>query len=265
MAAPSVFGVAAGATDAGGAWSYSLGSTQATTRFLLVQIVQDGTTNGAVTAVVGTDVVDLAGASNVYTQIPGPNGDGSWPIGSPASARQFLYVGRGIGGAGVPTIRGANSTSEDLYFRRYSWQDVSTGTTLATVIENGTAGAAVNETGTGTTVSDTGVTTLGPDRLALQLVGLNDNVAIDAFTGMSGGTWTEPTGEYAEASGTDASLQIQVADMATAGTIDGGSDTIVSAGWGVVGFALIGTTSATPASFVLPNQNLRLTRRYAGR
>ena len=30
--------------------------------------------------------------------------------------------------------------------------------------------------------------------------------------------------------------------LASAGTIDGGSDTVVSAAWGVVGFALIGTT-----------------------
>ena len=78
---------------------------------------------------------------------------------------------------------GTNSTSEDLYFRAYAFSDVSTGTTLATVIENigGTDDLYANGAGTGTTISDTGVTTSGLDRLALQLVAAGDDIAIDAF------------------------------------------------------------------------------------
>ena len=46
------------------------------------------------------------------------------------------------------------------------------------------------------------------------------------------------------------------------GTIDGGTGSIVDIdSWGVVGFALIGTTVEVAAtSFVLPNQNTRLRR-----
>lgn len=244
MAVPEFLGAMTGATDAGGAWSFTPSTSWG--EFTIIQIVQDGTTNGAVAVTSVLDIEDLAGNDDAITQIPGPNADGSWPIGSPESARQFLWCGRQIAGTS-DVIAGSNSTSEDLYFRAYRFREVNAGTTLADVIENGSAGTALNGTGTGTTVSDTDVTTLGADRLALQLVGLNDDVAIDAFTGMTGGTWGEAVAEYAEASGTDAALQLQTAQMTSAGTIGGGSDTIVSAGWGVVGFALIGTTAGGPA------------------
>ena len=248
MAAPTVSHAGTGATDAGGAWSYAGTVAGGTGLIHILQIVQDGTTNGAVTFTGNANINDLAGAAG-WTQITGPNGDGSWPIGSAESARQFLFIGRTTSGS-APSMSGGNSTSEDLYFRGYAFLNGSTGTTLATVIENGSAGTALNGAGTGTTISDTGVTTLGTDRLALQFVACNDDVAIDSFTGETGGDWTEFIAEYAEPSGTDASLQLQTATMASAGTIDGGSDTIVSAGWGVVGFALIGTTSAVAASMI---------------
>lgn len=247
MTAPTFDSAGAGATDAGGVWAYTVTGGIAAGRVIIVQILQDGTTNGAVTVTGASNIENLAGTDNQWTQIPGPNGDSSWPVGSPAAARQFLYIGRCLS-TSSPTISGGNSTSEDLYIRSYTFVDVNTGTTLSDVIENSSAGSAVNGSGTGTTVSDTGVTTLDVDRLALQLVAINDDVAVDAFAGETGGDWVEPVAEYAEASGTDGCLQLQTADMAAAGTINGGTDTIVSAGWGVVGFALIGTTAV--AAFV---------------
>jgi hypothetical protein len=147
------------------------------------------------------------------------------------------------------------------------WQRTAVGTSpyvdgVAATKVNGTWGALTadarfivygipgNGVDTSTTVSDTGVTTLGPDRLALQLVAANDNIAIDAFVGETGGDWVEAAAEYADSAGTDGMVQLQTAAMATAGTIDGGSDTVVSAGWGVVGFALIGTTVAATTSLI---------------
>lgn len=129
--------------------------------------------------------------------------------------------------------------------------DVSAGTTLATVIENGTAGTANNGAGTGTSMSDTAVTTLGTDRLACNWIAVNDDVlgASYVFSGESGGTWTDRP-LYNESTGTDGALALSEATMASAGTIDGATATITSAAWGVVGFALIGTTVATQESWV---------------
>jgi hypothetical protein len=124
--------------------------------------------------------------------------------------------------------------------------NVSTGTTLASVIENGTAGATVNVTGTSNTAADASVQTLGPDRLALNFLAINDDNAFAGFTGQSGGTWTLGH-TVAEASGTDGATAMLYAAMATAGTIDGGTGSITdSDAWGVVGFALIGTTVESP-------------------
>lgn len=245
MAAPTFRLLSSGATDAGGVWSYTFTVNPAAAgQCCIVQILQDGTTNGAVTVTGATNIEDLAGTDNQWTQIPGANADGSHPIGSPASGRQFLYIGRSLS-TSAPTISGGNSTSEDLYMRGYEFSSVSTGTTLAEVIENSTAGNATNGAATSTTCSDTAVTTLGSDRLALNFVGLSDDaMGLAVFTGMTGGTWTNFQ-IYEEASGTDATIAIEMAAMPLVGTIDGGSATITSIGWGVVGFALIGTPPAS--------------------
>lgn len=248
MAAPTFVDAGTGATDAGGAWTYTCQASGAAGRVFIVQILQDGTTSGAFTQDSASNIVNLAGITNLWTSIPGPNSDISWPVGVAEAARQFLFIGRATS-TSAPTLSGGNSTSEDLYIRSYQFTDVNTGSTLSAVIENASAGSAFYEAGTGTTVSDRDVTTLGADRLALNFVAANDDVAIDAFTGEAGGDWVEAVAEYASASGTDGMLQLQTAAMASAGTISGGSDTIVSAAWGVVGFALIGTTPEGPPAF----------------
>lgn len=244
MAAPSVVTSATGATDAGGAWSFSCNNTEAG-QFWIAQILQDGNTNGAITSVVGTNIENLAGTDNVWTQVPGTNADGSWPCGSPAAARQFIYLGRALSSS-IPTISGGNSTSEDLYFVATAWGNVSTGTTLATVIENGSAGNANNTVGTGTAVSDTGVTTLGPDRFAINLWAADDDgTGVGDFAGASGGDWGF-INSFESASGTDGSVLMVGVAVASAGTIGGGTATSsVSVNWGNVGFALKGTTPDT--------------------
>lgn len=248
MAAPSYVGQNTGATDAGGAWTVT-GTGQSIGVVCILQVLQDGATNGAVTLTSATNIEDLAGTDNQWTAIPGPNGDGSFPVGASA-ARQFLWIGRTIN-TSAQTATGGNSTSEDLYMVIYYFTDVSTGTTLATVIENGTAGSTVNEVGDTATASDASVTTLGSDRMALNLLAINDdNFVGSSFTGQSGGTWARRN-SYAEPSGTDGALVLMTAAMASAGTIDGGTVSIVDPdAWGVVGFALIGTTVDAPADQV---------------
>ena len=265
MAAPTFLGASNGNTDAASpgviSMSGSPGSGLAGNVFI-AQVIQEGTTAGISVnwANALDNYSDLAGTVDVATFI------GTFNIGSPATALMHLWIGRmrTENQGADPAVTGYGS--EDIYCRMYFFSNVSSGTSLATVIENGTAGTATGAAGTSATIADVGVVTLGADRLALNFVGGDDDNALDAFTGMSGGTWAEAVAEYADSAGTDAVLGLQTAAMASAGTINGGTDGWADAtdGWGVVGFALIGTTAA--ASFAPPPaSHLRKTRHLQGR
>ena len=98
------------------------------------------------------------------------------PVGSPTAALQHLCIGRSLGGTVSVTVA---TTGDDLYYRLYEFSGAIAGTTLAAVTES-----IANGVGTGTTIiSDTGVTTTGADRLALQFVAVNDDNALGPFTG----------------------------------------------------------------------------------
>jgi hypothetical protein len=248
MAAPTYVGADVGLTDAGGAWGSSLTYNAAGAgNIVIAHVLQDGTTGGAVAldggAINFENLEDLAGTDDALTSIGSFTGGG---------LIQHLWIGRTIS-SGVSTgFGGSNSTSQDVYFRFYEFTNGNTGTTLASVIEqNGTTTPATSS-GTSATIADADVITTGPDRLALNFVGGNDDNALDAFTGMSGGTWAEAVAEFASASGTDGVIGLQTAAMASAGTIGGGTDGWADGtdGWGVVGFALIGTTSAAAPSLI---------------
>ena len=240
MAAPAYAGRGIGETDAASPVTTISGRVATVGNVVILQILQDGPTAGLTLDFVD-DVEDLAGTANTMTSI------GAFPVGSPTAALQHLWIGRATAAA----IAGADVSgyaSEDIYVLFWEFSDVNTGTTLADVIENGTAGNATNGAGTSDTILDTAVTTLGADRLALNFVAVNDDNALDAFTGMTGGTWGEPGVEYADAAGTDGAIGLQTAAMASAGTIDGGTLTMAASdAWGVVGFALIPEPSTVPA------------------
>lgn len=245
MAAPTFVQASDGLTDAGGAW-LALGTFPGVLtvgNIVILQVLQDGGTSGAVgitSASVALEALD--GTDQALTYI------GEFPVGGSSQAFQHIWIGRALQATNQVSVSGTNSTAEDVYARYYEFANVSTGTTLATVIENGSAGATANGAGTSATIADTGVTTLGADRLALNFVAGNDDNALDAFTGESGGDWTEAVAEYAESAGTDGVIGLQVATIASAGTINGGTDGWVDGtdSWGVVGFALIGTTAGGP-------------------
>ena len=201
MVAPVYIAASTGATDAGGAWTATCHAPGAAGRVIILQVLQDGATSGAVAVTGSTNINNLAGSAG-WTSI------GSFAVGSATAAYQHLWIGRSTG-TSAPTASGTNSTSEDLYWRFYEFNNGSTGTTLATVIENGTAGATANEVGTSSTAADAGVTTLGSDRLALNFVAVNDDNAIAEFSGEAGGEWSL-LGTYAESSGTDGAVGLQV-------------------------------------------------------
>lgn len=247
MAAPTYDSATIGTTDAGGAWGSSSFVAVGVGDLLILHVFQDGATSGAVGVSTFVGVENLAGTDNQMDYL------GEFPVGNPTAGYSHLWIGRALSTTGGGVNSGTNSTSEDLYIRTYSFKNVSTGTTLATVIENGTAGSTANGVGTSNTASDTAVTTLGADRLALNFVAVNDDDAISAFTGETGGDWTLAVAPYADAGGTDGAIGLQIATISAAATIDGGTENHVdSDAWGVVGFALIGTTVAPPAVPFVP-------------
>lgn len=220
---------------------------------VLLAVLQDGTGADATISAIGSPLADLAGTTSAATKI-----GTTFAVGSAAVAKIHIWLMRVAAATDTNTTLNS-SDGNDLYWGYWVYRDVSIGTTLATVIENVTAGSTASDAATNATVADAGVTTLGVDRLAIQVIGISDDNAQVAFTSETGGDWTESTGEHASATGTDGSIGVQHAAMASAGTINGGTFTQADAtdGWGTVGFAFIGTTSETPASLLYDPQPFR--------
>lgn len=238
MAAPTFVTASTGSTDATGAWAHTSAVPSAVGNVYIVQVLIDGVAGGTVSIDSVTNAENLAGTDNVLLEFPD-----LYAVGSPQAGNQKLWIGRSTSTSAM-VITGSNTSGDDLYIRAYEFTNVSTGTTLATVIEETTAGTVTNGAATSATCADTSVTTLGVDRLACNFGAITDDASgIALFAGATGGTWAHFQ-SYETAGGTDGTVFFEDAAMATAGTINGGSDTITSLPWGVVGFALIGTTVA---------------------
>lgn len=259
MTAPTWLLASTGSTDAGGAWTHlaSGAGGMASGLITILHIVQDGSGAGQVTldSMTASRRESLSGTANSLTSI------GAFTVGGSSQAIQHLWIGRATSSLSC-TFTGSNSGTDDIYIREYAFNDGITaalgGTSLATVIENATAGSTTNSTGTSNTASDASVQTLGSDRLALNFVGINDDNPFAGFTGQSGGTWTTRA-SYADATGTDGAMYLVDAAMASAGTIAGGTSSITDIdAWGVVGFALIGTTPAASGSLLIPHRHRSL-------
>jgi len=250
MAAPTFVSAGTGAIwQSGAGVTASLAGTTAG-NLILLQVLVDTGTGDAVTLGSITNLENLAGTDGAMTTISdvgtSATVNGLGTIGGDGA--NYLYAGRSLGGTVSLTATGG-AVGFDLYFRLYEFTNVNAGTALSDIMEN--AGSEGNASGAGNgiwranreataAVTDQQVITNGADRLAVQLIAVNDDNPLVAFTGMTGGTWTEPVAEFASATGTDGAIGINVATMASAGTINGGSQTMAAADpWNVIGFALI--------------------------
>lgn len=82
------------------------------------------------------------------------------------------------------------------------------------------------------------VTTTVAGSLAAAFVAQNDNNALAAATGESGGDWVEAVAEYVAALTPGLVLQLQTAAMASVGTISGGAVAATNDPSGVIGFEI---------------------------
>lgn len=159
-------------------------------------------------------------------------------VGAPVSYSHSLFIGRVMADGTCSADYTVGASGEDLFARLYEFSGEALGTTKATIIENG-GSDAVSTDGTGATVDAGDCVTNDVDRLACSFVAIDVNRSIGDFSGESGGDWTEAVAEYAEAGGAKATLQLQTASIAVAGTITGGSAAITSSGWGIFTLAII--------------------------
>lgn len=238
MAAPAFVAAGTGAVITASSGTVG-GHTPSAGNIVILQVLVDGASSGLSISGGGSNFESLAGTDGELTHITGlPLANA---VGSPTAGDQYLGIGRALGGA--LTSGTLTTDTQDMYGRWYEFSGVHTGTSLSDVIENSSAGSMANGAGTGTSVSDTGVTTLGADRLACNFYAVNDDNAVPDFTGESGGDWTVQA-SFASATGTDGAIGLLLAEIASAGTINGGSSSMsASDGWGVVGFALIPVAS----------------------
>lgn len=241
MAVPSYVGAGTGVVIETGTGTVSkTGCTSG--NVLLVHLLERGTT-GDYGRGNYSNINNLLGAAGINPIALGRD------IGVGGTSKHALFAGRASASATCSLDFTVGASGNDLFVRMYEFSGAFAGNADDGVglLENNGA-TLESDANTSTTVNDRACITTGADRLALQFVGIDANVAIAAFTGMSGGTWAEATAEYAEATGATATLQLQTAEMASAGTIDGGSTTISSAGYGVLSTALIpDTTSGGPS------------------
>lgn len=95
------------------------------------------------------------------------------------------------------------------------------------------------------------VTTTIADALAVACVVQNDNNALAAATGETGGDWVEAVAEFVSALTPGLVLQLQTAAMASPGTISGGSVAATNDPSGVIGFEI---RPEVPAASPIPRK-----------
>jgi hypothetical protein len=156
-----------------------------------------------------------------FTLLYGPDSTGT--------GRQWIYYKFATGfESGTITVTIGGGACKVA--RMYSFNNVA----LSSFNEGGGFGSGISST-----INAQSVTTTDTNRLAVSFVFVNNDNAVGSFTGETGGDWTEATPEFTTTAGSDGCVQLQTADMASAGTISGGSYTMtLSDPWGVRAFAL---------------------------
>jgi hypothetical protein len=151
-------------------------------------------------------------------------------LGSSSNGTMCVFIKTAIGSESgtVALDFSTNSVAKGAQMFRFAGANATEASATESVANAGSTNAAVNDVGVTSTVSGT---------LAINVVGVADDNAIDAFTGQTGGTWVEATGEYLfQSNGT---IQVQYAELPVAGTINGGSYTMAASdAWGIIGFVL---------------------------
>lgn len=154
----------------------------------------------------------------------------------------------------VPQSLAESVTIHEAYYRRADGSE--TGSLNITITGDGDAfgrmyrfshGIGIEANGDfrtidgDTTVEAINITTLGPKRMAVQLMTVEVNTTIGAITGESGADYTEAVAEFTGNSPGTFCMSCQVAQVASASAITGGSATLGADAniQNVIGFAIV--------------------------
>lgn len=190
---------------------------------MLANFDSDDTGGGSWTAGTVVNMESLAGVSGSNT---------TWIN---TTNRQVLLgrvIANGTVSRDITVVAGTASTLA----RIYELSGVNKGSTLNDVRESSAEVGPLTDA----TVQDRAVTTLGPDRLAINLVNVRSPNVLGDFVGETGGSWVEA----AQYNGSTMTQLLAIAMMPSAGTIDGGTITQAVAYWINSAMALIPGPSA---------------------
>jgi hypothetical protein len=173
-------------------------------------------------------------------------------VGPGPSGHHLVSYGRVMADGTCSVDLTVGASGGDVFARLYEVEDVIAG---AAVLEDVDFGAANN-----TTVEDISVTPVTLPAAALNFIAIDTNETVVAYTGETGGDWTEFAAEFATATGAAATLSLQIADMPSGGTIEGGTFTLSGArDYGIQGMALIGTLESLGYRRIIGPQQLATT------
>jgi hypothetical protein len=239
-----------------------------------------GSVSGGTASIAGIDEHSLVGLALVgvadgtpYAVAAGAgvNGTGTLAVpqvAAPAGTRAYLHVFVRTGSGQAPNTpsgwslvagphAGTSGTCQQWVYREDTDRTGSESGTLSVTFAAGASaksarmyafandsGAAVEDVdvalSTDSPVAMPAVTAGGSYRRAVAFVGIDDDNAIAAATGATGGTWHEAFDEYL--GGTTTCLQLQTAGLNNGGTITGGSAVMSGTDDAVVtSFAIVGT------------------------
>ncbi len=199
------------------------------------------------TIVAGDIIVILVGArvfSGTIDSIDTPSGytlGASHGVGGTTAASYFYKVADGTeDGTTVTTSGTFNSFFMLGGAQAYVFNNSGTG---------GFHAVGGTNSGTGTSATIASVVTTEANELAVALLYTTLSTTPGSATGETGGDYTEAVAEDSP----QPTLQIQTAQMASAGTISGGAITIGSTEWKTFSFALKEITSSIPNKLVRGN------------
>lgn len=167
----------------------------------------------------GSGTSDPMDSAVTFTQIGSKNevgGTGSGRVfykiasGSESGTLQIDYAAGSWRGGNVWVFRGSATVSP---LEAFDWEQQASATSL----------------------NDNGVTSTTAGMAVNLIMSNNGSLTLGAFTGMTGGTWSEPA---AEDNVSLITLGLNTAAVSGAGTINGGTQTITSSNVMVAGFAI---------------------------
>lgn len=208
----------------------------------------------------GTDDVTRSNVTNITNLIGGNNSINpilvNRDVGTGGTtAKHSFCAGRATANGTCSVDLTVGGSGGDVFARVYEFSGAFAGSAddgIGLFENEGAVGQSDGQTNT--TLADRSITPTSSGDLAVSLISIAGDQTLGAFTGETGGDWTEAVDQFNSATGATGTLQIQTAQLTGTGVINGGTMTITSSPWGVLAFGIV--PAAAPGQTVLPDADL---------